>query len=64
MSTEINEAVRKQMGEWGKKGGDKTSLRGKEYFSKIGKEGMSKRWANHVKKQKNDNQKEEIKAEV
>ena len=31
--------------ERGKMGGDKTKLRGKEYYSKIGKDGIKKRWA-------------------
>ena len=41
----------KDFQEWGRKAGAKNKLRGKSYFSKIGKLGALKRWGN--KKQKN-----------
>jgi general stress protein YciG len=42
MNTEVKEFLRLN----GKKGGLKTAKRGKEFYSKIGKKGMKKRWGN------------------
>jgi len=40
----MEENVRKQMAEWGKKGGDINKKKGSKYFSKIGKAGAKARW--------------------
>ena len=44
--------TRKDFQNWGKAGGGKNKLKGKEYFSEMGKKGAVKRWAN--KKQTNE----------
>jgi len=36
--------VQKFLSAAGKKGGKKTALRGSEFYSRIGKKGMQKRW--------------------
>lgn len=40
MNTEIKEFLRQN----GRKGGLKTAKRGREFYSRIGKKGMKKRW--------------------
>ena len=44
--------TRQDFQNWGKAGGGKNKLKGKEYFSEMGKKGAVKRWAN--KKQTNE----------
>lgn len=45
----MNKQIKQFFKENGKKGGLKTAERGKEFYSKIGKKGMKKRWGKRRK---------------
>jgi general stress protein YciG len=45
----MTDELRKHMRDLGRKGGKKTAKRGKAFYSRIGKQGMKKRWEKRTK---------------